>query len=335
MQLHHHVDLTPANTMALACVAERVYELDNEQDLNQCFQQGVLRESPLVLGGGSNVLLPPRLNRPVLRYRGHSVKYYCAGEQVEVVAEAGKDWDTLVAETVQKGLSGLENLSLIPGSVGAAPVQNIGAYGVEMANVMPWLEAFDLQQGQVRRFSNKQCAFAYRDSLFKRQPGRYLITRVAFLLWRGEPFTLSYAGLEELAEQPDLSPSMIREKVIELRSNKLPDPRHIPNSGSFFKNPVVTEAQFEKLKQRFPTIVSYPLENRQYKVAAGWLIDQLGFKGYALGAFSVHDKQALVLTHQGGKESRDRLLQLADVIKGRVLDTYGITLEIEPDVVSQ
>ncbi len=332
MQFRRNADLRTSNTFGLPCVAERFYLLENPQDLQACFEQGVFRENPLILGGGSNVILPAKLTRPVLQYTASHCRTEASSEGDLLVVSAGKNWDSLVAETVAQQLRGIENLSLIPGTVGAAPVQNIGAYGVELCDVLRWVRVFDTHSGAIHTLNTDECNFAYRDSLFKQQPGRYFIVEVALALCRAQPFSLSYAGLQELSDNAELAVRDVRDRVIALRQSKLPDPNEVPNAGSFFKNPVVDAPTYRRLLTDYPELIAYAQTDEHYKLAAGWLIDRLGMKGLRLGRVGVHEKQALVLANYGGATQAE-LLALAVHIIERVKNAFGVALEIEPVIV--
>ena len=230
---------------------------------------------------------------------------------------------------------GIENLSLIPGSVGASPIQNIGAYGVEIKDTFEKLKAFNLSSGRVETFTKEDCNFGYRESVFKKElKGKYIITQVYYRLSKKPAFNTSYGAIEnELASNGIKSPSIkdISDAVISIRQTKLPDPKEIGNSGSFFKNPVIETEKAKKLKDEFPDMVQYPIENG-VKLAAGWLIESCGWKGYKEGGFGVHDKQALVLVHFGGANGQD-IYNLSQKIINSIYDTYGVSLEREVNII--
>ncbi len=324
-------DLTERNTMGLPCVAERFIELENDADIRAFFKEN--DEDVLILGGGSNLILPNTITKPVVSL-SHSGIYVEQEEGARVFVRVGASviWDDLVSWTVEQGYYGLENLSLIPGSVGAAPVQNIGAYGVELKEHVAQVRAYDRAEKAFVELGCDACDFAYRDSVFKRCSGRFVITEVLFFLSRNPRYVLDYGELQSLQGSPDLSLSLVRDTVIAVRSAKLPDPAVIPNTGSFFKNPVISKQAFENLQFDFPGIVGYPLGHNSVKVAAGWLIDQAGFKAKQLGAARVHDRQALVITNVGGAHQAD-ILDLAVLVRGQVKSIFGVELEIEPVVV--
>lgn len=324
-------DLTEQNTMALRCFAERYIELATDDEIVAFFQS--VDEDVLVIGGGSNLILPEQISQPVVSLKQSDISVEKETEESVVLrVGAAVVWDALVAWSVAQGYYGLENLSLIPGSVGAAPVQNIGAYGVELKDLTLSVRAYDRVAYQFVDLECKECDFAYRDSVFKRNPGRYVITEVRFELSKQPSFVLSYGELQTLQENQDVSLQLVRDTVIAVRSEKLPDPSVIPNTGSFFKNPIISISAFETLQFDFPGVVGYPQGHNSVKVAAGWLIDQAGLKAKQLGAARVHDRQALVLTNTGGARQND-ILELAELIQNQIKSIFSVELEIEPVVV--
>ena len=288
----------------------------------------------VVLGEGSNVVLSADLPALVLRpiMRGIRVIEWQGGRAL-VECQAGESWDQLVQWSIDQGLAGLENLSLIPGSVGAAPFQNIGAYGVELADVFDSLEACSLVDGVCRRFSPSECRFAYRDSFFKSvEPGRWLVSSVRFWLDRDREPVLAYA---DLASRYQALPAAmqnaagLRNIICELRRSKLPDPAEMANAGSFFKNPVVSAQQHVQLKRRFPELVSYPQRDGSFKLAAGWLIEQAGWKGRREGNVGMHSAQALVLVNYADATGEE-VLQFASRVRESVKNMFSVELEQEP-----
>jgi UDP-N-acetylmuramate dehydrogenase len=248
---------------------------------------------------------------------------------------AGENWHELVEYSLDNGFYGLENLSLIPGSVGAAPIQNIGAYGVELKDVFAELSALNIQSGLMVTFTNESCQFGYRDSIFKQSlKDQYIITSVTFKLRKVPELNLEYPALRAaLIDIPEgeITVEQVSAAVIAIRQSKLPDPVQIPNVGSFFKNPIIPVSQFEHLKSSYPTIVSYPIDAQRVKLAAGWLIDQAGWRGREVNGVKVHRDQALVLTNPGKLEGK-LILQLADSVVASVQEKFGVVLEMEPRV---
>lgn len=326
------LDLSTANSLALPCLASQVFTFASEEDVRQGLPGLDIATLPLVLGGGSNLILPSHLSQPVIRLTGDKVRFFTPqNDQYIVEAEAGAQWDALVAATVAKGLRGIENLSWIPGTVGAAPVQNIGAYGVELESCLQSLDVYDFQRREFATLLPQHCEFSYRDSVFKRYPGRYLILKIRLQLSSNKAFSLDYGELRSLAEIDDLSVQQVRDQVIKVRQAKLPEPEILPNAGSFFKNPVITDLQAKNLQQKYPQLVNYPQADGRVKLAAAWLIDQAGWKGFRRGSVGVHDKQALVLVNYGGA-SQAELLALADMIQASIRERFQVELEIEPTV---
>jgi UDP-N-acetylmuramate dehydrogenase len=251
-----------------------------------------------------------------------------------IEAMAGESWHELVLWSLENNYGGLENLALIPGTVGAAPIQNIGAYGLELAQVFDSLCAFDTLSNKFIKLSKEQCEFSYRNSVFKQQPGRYIVVSVCFELAKEWQANLSYAELKKaFQDQEKVLAKDVFEKVCEIRQAKLPDPQLTGNAGSFFHNPVVSHQKQLELKKQFPLLVSYPTvvgnHEGDWKLAAGWLIDQCGFKGLRQGNVGVYEKQALVLVNHGGGTGVE-LLKLADNIKQKVKETFGVSLTVEP-----
>ncbi|OZI65289.1 UDP-N-acetylmuramate dehydrogenase [Bordetella genomosp. 1] len=335
-------DLTALNTLGLECTARACVTLDDVAQLPALSQLAQRYRSVLVLGGGSNMVLPRDVDGLVLRVALRGVRLLEARTDAWIVeAAAGEVWHEFVAETLARGWDGLENLALIPGTVGASPVQNIGAYGVELADRFESLLAWDLAQGRMVEMNAAECGFAYRDSFFKHQPaGRWVITAVRFRLprpWRavlGYPDLQRHAGLAAaMAQAAGPTARMIFDAVCEIRHAKLPDPARIGNAGSFFKNPLVSPEQREALLAAHPGLVSYAQADGRYKLAAGWLIDQCGWKGRALGAAGVHERQALVLVNRGGARADD-IMALAAAIQADVQARFGVLLEPEPVVVA-
>jgi UDP-N-acetylmuramate dehydrogenase len=246
---------------------------------------------------------------------------------------AGVNWHEFVSWTLEHNLPGLENLALVPGTVGAAPIQNIGAYGVEIGEYIDSIEAFDSAAHAFVTLPEEACQFAYRDSYFKQNPNRFIVTKVVFKIPKFWQARLQYADLAKQFAGSNASPSakQIFDAVCAIRSNKLPDPKVIGNAGSFFQNPIVSTEQCEQLSRQFPNLVSYADSNGKRKLAAGWLIDQCGFKGKRVGPVGVYEKQALVLVNHGGGTSTD-ILNLAKCIQEEVLGKFGVKLEIEPNI---
>ena len=336
------VSLRAFNSLGLAAEARFLACARTHESIPYYLNWARERELPtLVLGGGSNVVLAGDFAGLVLKM-GLSGRHwtYVDEDQAELVVAAGENWHETVLYSVSLGFRGLENLALIPGSVGAAPVQNIGAYGAELAEVLVSVEAFDREEHRWCRLDRDGCRFGYRDSLFKQNPDRYLITAVRMRLSRSKSLHLKYRdlaiwfrhrGLDPESPEDHIGPAEVARAVIAIRQEKLPDPANLPNAGSFFKNPVVSQSRFAQLEKQFPDIISYPDPNG-VKLAAGWLIEACGWKGYRNGRVGVHSRQALVLINLG-EASGGEILDLASAIADTVKEKFGVRLEIEPRVV--
>ena len=253
------------------------------------------------------------------------------GNNVFVKVAAGEIWDDFVQWAVDHGLHGVENLSFIPGCVGASPVQNIGAYGAEAKDSISQVVCLAVDDATPRVFSNEECRFGYRDSVFKHEEaGKYIVTEVLFRLQKQAPFNLGYGSIKNNIDEQTATLQTVRNAIISIRKEKLPDPSEIGSAGSFFKNPIVPDEQANELKQSFPNMVTYPATEGFTKIAAGWLIDSLGLKGFSIGEAQVHPKQALVLTNMGNATSDD-VVSLAKHVREKVWETYHI--EILPEVI--
>ena len=335
LALQHDISLRPFNTFGIDARASRYLRVTTLAQLQAALADPELARFPrLVLGGGSNLLLTGDFAGLVLHIASAG-REILPGDatHVHVRAAAGENWHAFVEWTLAQGLGGLENLALIPGTVGAAPIQNIGAYGLETKDVFHSVTAFDPLAGTVVTLDRAACRFAYRDSIFKHDAGRHLIiTEVTFALPRAWQPNLRYAELANaVAEQGYDAPTarQIADTVIAVRRRKLPDPAVIGNAGSFFKNPVVSAQQCAALLERFPTLVHHRQPDGTEKLAAGWLIDQCGWKGRSLGAAGVYPKQALVLVNNGGATGAE-VQRLARAIQDDVEARYGVRLEPEP-----
>ncbi|MBW7470139.1 UDP-N-acetylmuramate dehydrogenase [Marinobacter sp. M216] len=331
-----HVQLGDLNTLHVPAVARFYWEVEDADGLKEALAWAANHSaSVLILGGGSNLVFNGDFNGLVIRIcvRGRYWEH-ARNHEATLVLGGGENWHEAVLYAAGAGYRGIENLALIPGTAGAAPVQNIGAYGVELCDTLESVTALDRRTGEVVRLSNNECRFAYRDSLFKQSPGRYAIIEVRLRLSRDKPLQLGYRDLEEyLGERPrsELSATDVAEAVMAIRRRKLPDPDLIPNAGSFFKNPVVPSAEYKSLQSTYPDIVGYK-QPQGVKLAAAWLIDQCGWKGFRNGRVGVHNRQALVLINHSGGTGRD-ILELAGKIRETVRAKFGVELEMEPGVV--
>ena len=334
-KLTPNLGLKHRNSFGLDSTAELAYEITSAEQLPNLLRElGDKRLGWRVLGGGSNVILPESLPGATLLINILGQEIINSDEQSTWLAVgAGVNWHELVAWTLEQNILGFENLALIPGTVGAAPIQNIGAYGVEVGEYIDSIEAFDAEANAFVTISQATCQFAYRDSYFKQNPNRFIVTKVVFNIPKAWHARLKYADLAKQFADANSTPSakQIFDAVCAIRSQKLPDPKVIGNVGSFFQNPIVDSQQYEQLITQFPNIVSYPDVTGKRKLAAGWLIDQCGFKGKRIGDVGVYEKQALVLVNHGDGTSTD-ILGLAKNIQEEVLSKFGVQLEIEPNI---
>ncbi|WP_070411589.1 UDP-N-acetylmuramate dehydrogenase [Pseudomonas lundensis] len=336
LQLQVDASLKPFNSFGVDVRARLFAEAHNDDEVREALQYCAERELPLlVIGGGSNVLLTQDVQALVLRMATRGIRVIeDGGQRVMVEAEAGEVWHAFVLWTLAQGFAGLENLSLIPGTVGAAPMQNIGAYGVEIKDVFAGLTALDRQTGQLRDFTLEECNFGYRDSVFKQHPGRWLILRVRFALSRAARLHLEYGPVRQrLSEQGIHQPTAtdVSRAISSIRSEKLPDPAVLGNAGSFFKNPVVSSALAAELKLTHPNLVGYPQADGQVKLAAGWLIETAGWKGFREEDAGVHRLQSLVLVNYGAATGL-QLLSLAQRIQEDIARRFNVQLEMEPNL---
>ncbi|MCJ8169124.1 UDP-N-acetylmuramate dehydrogenase [Atopomonas sediminilitoris] len=331
--------LSALNTFALPAQAAQYCALSDSSQLPEVLAAQQRSGLALfVLGGGSNLLLTQNLDAFVLHMTTQGKRVLSQQADVVLVeAEAGEAWHPFVLWTLSQGFGGLENLSLIPGTVGAAPVQNIGAYGVEINDRLHSLDAWDCQQEQLVTLNAQDCAFAYRDSCFKREPARWIILRVRFALYpaASTPLALEYGPIRQHLSHLDIAqptPADVSRAVCAIRAEKLPDPRQLANAGSFFKNPLVPAQQALALLAQYPAMPSYPQADGQTKLAAGWLIEQAGWKGYRDGDAGVHANQALVLVNYGSATGA-QMKALAQRIQTDIHERFAVALDIEPIVI--
>ncbi|MGP5518904.1 UDP-N-acetylmuramate dehydrogenase [Psychrobacter celer] len=341
--LRHAVDLSHHNTMALACSADTVITLHDEVQIDALMvdKTAAIKERPLlILSGGSNVLLPAKLDAVVLQPMMRGINVVAQTDSyIDIEVMAGENWHDLVTYTVYQGWYGLENLALIPGLTGAAPVQNIGAYGVQLEDHLLYVRAYHLPTQTWQQLSTAQCQFGYRDSIFKRTPNTWLISRVAFRLHLHEAqVKASYGDVQTVAQRyadvqgyQHLTPAHVMQAIIDIRQQKLPDPKQLPNCGSFFQNPIIPQAQFTALQTTYPDIVGYPMPDAMIKVAAGWLIEQAGLKGGGIAPIMTHQQQALVLTnHQPYQATQNDVATAQHHIAQVVYEKFAIRLSREP-----
>ncbi len=326
------------NTFGIKAIANYFTELTSAEEMKELLHHESYKTMPkLILGGGSNLLLiQENINGLVLKNSIHGIsKVKEDRDYVYVRAGAGESWHGLVSYCLQHNYAGVENLSLIPGNVGAAPMQNIGAYGVELKDVFSELEALNINDLKMEIFNSAQCRFGYRESVFKHElKDRYIITSVTLRLNKVPRFNTSYGAITQELESmgvQEVSIAAISAAVCNIRRSKLPDPAKIGNAGSFFKNPEVKTEKYNALKSVFPSIVGYPLENGNTKLAAGWLIEQCGWKGKIIGNAGVHKLQALVLINNGNASGKE-IYELSRQILDSVLEKFGVTLEREVNI---
>lgn len=338
MNIQQNVSLRSYNTFGIDVNAKQFVEVNTLEELCVlCAAFNLSDRSLLILGGGSNVLLTGDFDGMVIRINLKGITVLKEDDDhVWIKSMAGEVWHEFVMHCVQQGWGGLENLSLIPGYVGAAPMQNIGAYGVEVKDTFESLEAVEIATGEIIRFSNADCRFGYRESIFKQEAkGRYIIASVIFRLNKKPKFNTTYGAITQTLEErgiTELSIKAISDAVIHIRQSKLPDPKVLGNAGSFFKNPEIPAEQFNELKNKYPGVVGYPAGENHVKVAAGWLIEQCGWKGKVVGNTGSHKQQALVLVNYG-KATGAEIWELAMAIQRSVNDKFGITIQPEVNVI--
>ena len=342
--INESIDLSHDNTMALTCVADSVVALENEAQLDDfmaTYIEGTAdKRSLFVLSGGSNVLLPTVLKSTVLQPKMRGIYLTNqTNDYVDIEVMAGENWHDLVVHTVNQGWYGLENLALIPGLTGAAPIQNIGAYGVQLEDRLQYVRAYHLPTQTWYHLSAADCQFGYRDSIFKRTPNIWLISRVGFRLHTNPANILANYGdvqtvAQRYAEQrgrAQARPADVMQAIIDIRQQKLPDPKQLPNCGSFFQNPIISQEQFTALQATYPTIVGYTMADKMVKVAAGWLIEQAGLKGNGIAPIFTHKQQALVLTnHKPQQATQDDVAIAQKHIAATVYEKFAIQLSREP-----
>ena len=333
-----NVPLSTLSTFRIGGIAKEVVLLENEEDVATFFSTLPVDKKWLILGGGSNIIFPDGdCDTLIVRYVSDKIRTGKKNEDdVEVIADAGVVWDSLVEFAVDSGFSGIEALSAIPGNVGSTPIQNVGAYGRETRDTLLSLKAYDCVDKKFVMFTNAQCEFGYRDSMFKHEAkGRYIITEITFLLSLEAPDVPQYQGVAEYLAKNDIRKASlqdIRKAIISIRASKLPDPKEIASVGSFFKNPIVSHEQGTELKEKFPTLAVFPVDEMYTKIGAGSLIDTLGWKGKNFGSISIYKGNALVLVNEGGA-TKAELMDVVKKITDEVRNTYQITLEIEPELV--
>ncbi|NJX16591.1 UDP-N-acetylmuramate dehydrogenase [Tamlana crocina] len=336
MQIQKNIYLKPYNTFGIDVLAKHFVSVETVDELKQVLG---LKDYPekLILGGGSNMLLTKDVDALVIHVNLKGIEVISENDDfVTVKAQAGENWHQFVLWCIDHNFGGVENLSLIPGNVGTAPIQNIGAYGVELKDVFESCEALSIDGTILKTFTKTDCNFGYRNSVFKQEAkGKFIITSVTFKLSkRYHNINASYGTISAELENNNIAEPTIKDisnAVIAIRESKLPNPKEIGNSGSFFKNPVISKNHFEKLLKNFKDIPSYPVSDNEVKVPAGWLIEKAGFKGKRFGQYGVHKKQALVLVNYGGASGSD-ILELSKLIQKTIKRLFNISIEAEVNI---
>jgi len=326
------------NTFAVDSYTSNLSIIHQRPDIVKLLQEdGFNPDSSLFIGAGSNILLLDNAPEHVIAMRMQGIEYQQKlNGDIEVIVAAGVHWHHLVQDTLSKGINGLENLALIPGLTGAAPIQNIGAYGIEQCDRFLYLTAINMLTGDEKIFDKDECQFAYRDSFFKHGDGKhYLIISVCYLLTTNQSTSIDYKALNDaFSGQSAITSNMVFDKVCEIRRGKLPDPLELGNAGSFFKNPVVSAKKYSDLKKQFPDLIAYEQADNLWKLAAGWMIQKAGLKGYRSGNVGVHVEQALVLVNYSRHDTRgSEIVALARYVQDKVQQVFSVTLEPEVTII--
>jgi len=337
IDIEHNKSIKPYNTFGIDVSTKLFTQFSSKKELIELLNEDFIKkEEKLILGGGSNMLFTKNYDGIILKNNIKGIEVIEENEDfVFIKSGAGEVWHEFVLFCIENGFGGVENLSLIPGSVGASPIQNIGAYGVEIKDVFHSLEAVNVSNLETKKFTNQECKFGYRESVFKNVfKDQFIITSVTYKLTKKPKFNISYGAINEelkLLNTTDLNTKNISNAIINIRTRKLPDPKEIGNAGSFFKNPVISDKKFEKLNEKYPEMAHYILPDNKVKIAAGWLIDSLGWKGKTFDTFGVHKNQALVLVNYGNGNGND-ILDLSTKIMESVKKEYNIELEREVNI---
>ena len=340
MTIYNNYSLKKHNTFGLDIVAKEFFSAQSEDEIVELIKsRDLINEENLILGGGSNILFKGNYNGIVINSNLSNINIIeDHKDSVLIEAESGVDWDHLVDYSVENGFYGIENLSYIPGTVGAAPIQNIGAYGVELENVFVELEAIDLKSGEMKLLGKKECQFKYRDSIFKNSlKNKFYISKIRLRLQKNGQLKLNYRAVQDFIKEKSIEISeldlrKVRDIIINIRKSKLPDPHEIGNAGSFFKNPVINNNLFIRLKEKYKDLVFFKLSKDEIKIPAAWLIEKAGFKGKRFGEVGIHDKQALVIVNYGNAESTE-IINLSEKIKNKIFEKFNIDLETEVNIV--
>jgi UDP-N-acetylmuramate dehydrogenase len=339
IQFEKNISLRAFNTFGIDAKAKYLVRIDSKEAFKELIRTEIYRTMPhLILGGGSNILFTKDFDGLIIKDELKGIEIVSeTDDKINIRASAGENWHTLVMYCVQNNYGGIENLSLIPGTAGAAPMQNIGAYGVEIKETVLKVDAIDLQTGDERTFTNEECGFGYRESVFKKElKEKYFISSVTLTLTKkNHLMNVSYGAIQDTLKQMNVSHytlQSISDAVIQIRKSKLPDPSVIGNAGSFFKNPIITLSHYQKLKMTYPQMPGYDSEHQQVKVPAGWLIEQCEWKGKKINHTGVHAQQALVLVNYGDAKGEE-IFQLSRQVQSSVKEKFDITLTAEVNII--
>ena len=330
------ISLKPYNTFGLDVSCTELHTVDSRESLESLFEDGIFERNPKIISGGSNLLLTANITQPVIlnRIKGNRIQEETE-EHIIIEFGAGESWHDSVLHAVANNWGGMENLSLIPGCMGAAPIQNIGAYGIELKDIFHELKAFHIYKGEYHTFNLDDCKFGYRDSVFKNSlKNQYFITEVSLRLDKNPKIRTQYGDIQAVIDAKNLDEIGIADisaAIIEIRQSKLPDPAQIGNSGSFFKNPVISSQHAALLKSKYPNLKYFPVNDLETKIPAAWLIENAGWKGYRRGNIGVHEKQALVLVNYGNGNGTE-IKKLAEEIQNDVRQKFDITLDFEVNI---
>ena len=337
MKIEQNISLKPYHSFGCQVAASYFTRITEAGAIPKCIEWSKANQTPLLfIGGGTNLLFTKKVNALVAKVEISGIKKIEeTATQVILSVGAGENWHYFVSYCVQKSWGGIENLSLIPGTVGASPIQNIGAYGVEVQEVIDSVTAYDIKEEKWVELTNKDCAFEYRNSIFKKEKGRYCIATVNFILQKQPKLRTDYGAIRDALHDKGIKHPNLEAMVnviIQIRSSKLPNPKLLGNAGSFFKNPTISKEDFEALKEKFPCIVAFPITDTNYKVAAGWLIESCEWKGIRKGNVGSYDKQALVLVNYGEATGQE-ILDFSEEIIQSINKKFGILLEREVNVI--
>ncbi len=338
MRIEKNISLKPYNTFNVEAMAKYFAVVGNTQELQELLNHsGYNSEKRLFIGGGSNILFTKDFDGIVIKLNSYKIKRVSeTKENLYIQADSGVEWDSFVKYTIDNGISGIENLSLIPGNVGATPIQNIGAYGVEVKDFIESVNIIMLDSLQEVTLSNRECNFGYRDSIFKNElKNKFVITSVVFKFTQQNFVNLEYAPLEQWfakKAEKEVTSKDVRNAIVSIRESKLPDPKTIGNAGSFFKNPIIAKVKYEELKTEYSDLNGYLENNSKMKISAGWLIEKCGLKGKRIGDVAVHEKQALVIVNYGNASGKE-IIDFSKIIQNKVKNKFNIKLLNEVNII--